>query len=73
MFDSVNHLAKRLPHPEWKGDPFNDQRAMQQYIANGQRLRSEAVASMGRALIARIREGLRRIAHPIGNVPSHQA
>lgn len=72
MFESVNDLAKRLPHPEWTGDPINDRRAIEQHIANGKRLRSEAVISLWRVVAASFRGRVPSITKPIGATPSPQ-
>jgi hypothetical protein len=72
MFDSVNHLAYRLPQPEWTGDPANDRRAIEQYIANGKRLRSEAFRAFWVALAAFVRGIWRQGSAPIGGAASHQ-
>ncbi len=73
MFEVVNQLARRLPHPEWTGDPMNDRLAIEQYAANGRRLRSEAFRCMGRGLAAWFRGRLPDSAGPIAGEPSHQA
>lgn len=72
MFDAVDDLAKRLPRPDWTGDPINDRRAVAQYIANGRRLRSEALLGIGRAMIAFARGSLHRVAGSFSGAPSHQ-
>ena len=72
MFETVNHLATRLPKPVWTGDPMNDREAMEQHIANGKRLRSEAFRCLGRALIASIRSAMSHGSASVGGTPSHQ-
>jgi len=73
MFKDVQDLSKRLPRPAFTGNPQVDRRARQVYIANGERLRSEAVACMGRAFMATLRRGWRQVSRPILTPPSHQA
>ena len=72
MFDSVNDLAERLPQPKWTGDPANDRRAIEQHIANGKRLRSEAFRAFWHALFVSVRGSVRGGAAPIGGAPSPQ-
>ncbi len=72
MFDSVNDLAKHLPQPEWTGDPMSDRRAIDQHIANGKRLRSEAFRAFWLALVSSVRGAVRQGDAPIGGAPSHQ-
>ena len=72
MFDSVNDLAKRLPQPEWTGDPTNDRRAIEQHVANGKRLRSEAFRAFWLALASSVRGAVRQDSAPIGRAPSPQ-
>ena len=72
MFDSVNELAKRLPQAEWTGDATGDWRVVEQHIANGRRLRSEAFHAAGRLIISWFRGGATKAAGSIARTPSHQ-
>jgi hypothetical protein len=72
MFETVNDLANRLPQPEWTGDPANDRRAIEQHIANGKLLRSEAFRAFWHALITSVRGAMRQGSAPIGGAPSPQ-
>ena len=49
MFETLNELAKKLPHPDVSGDHDHDQRVRQRDIENAKCLRSEACRCIGRA------------------------
>lgn len=72
MFEPVEDLSRRLPHPKWTGDATSDWRVVERHIANGRLLRSEAFACLGRALIAKFRRGSERRTASFEGTPSHQ-
>ncbi|MEZ5933414.1 MAG: hypothetical protein R3F54_15970 [Alphaproteobacteria bacterium] len=72
MFEPVNDLARRLPHPRLTGDPLEDWHVIEQHVANGRRLRSEAFACMLRSVGAWFRGRAQRPAGSFGGNPSPQ-
>ncbi len=72
MFESVNALSRRLPHPVITGDPRRDGLARAQIMMNARRLQSEAFSCVGRAFLASLRQGWNRLARPVGAPASHQ-
>ncbi len=73
MFDSVNALARRLPHPVMTGDPRKDRQLRGQIMTNARLMQSEAVACVGRAVIASLRSAWHGMTRAILTPPSHQA
>jgi hypothetical protein len=73
MFDPVNDLAKRLPRPAMTGDAIKDGQIVDVYVANARRMRSEAFACMGKALVRVVTQGWRRTTSTPPRGVSYQA
>ena len=73
MFETVNALSKRLPRPVLTGDPRKDHRLREQIMVNAKLLRSEAMACIGRAMLASLHQGWRWLTRPAAAPVSHRA
>ena len=73
MFEPVNDLAKRLPRPAMTGDAIKDGQITDVYLANARRMRSEAFACIGKALVRMVTQGWRGTASTPARGVSYQA